>query len=622
MRGDHLGAARAVPSSADHVRSRWAWGIVVVGSLAAAVLGARSPQGWAGFTAAAVVTVVAAGLLGGLGPGIAAAFGVTIAFWIGSPDGDPSMTSSDHLLGVIGIAVAAAAIVLAIEAVRAGRLHRAREAERAERLTQLDHALAEHASSPPSDREEFCRLAAQASGAVAATVVADEEPHGTASGRGPEAQASILLPARTTLGRRLRLVFEDRAQLEANPSWYLDAVARRCLAALERHEHRSSTTTARDHEKSLRQATDALVSAGDPAAVVESLRTVLVPRVADVVDVRLARGVSRPGLEDPPPARASDPPGAVSVQVSDGSRVLGSLVAARLGGEIDDAGRALLAALAPVVGRALTGAVRRQQLDQTLHTLGRSLIPESLLSVDGLQLASRFLPAATAEDVGGDFYDAVRGHDGAVTLIIGDVQGKGVEAATITAVARHTLRAGALAGDSPAAMLSRLNEVLLYGQAERSSGGVPAPTRFVTAAVASLAPTTDGFDLAVARGGQPPPVLVRSDGHVEQLSPAGPLLGVSTGVSFEELTTSLDVADTLILYTDGVTEQRRTQNLFDELQLGLLVRNRLAAVDAEEIAQLIQDTVLIVTSKGARDDVAVLVACVRPRGGGTSPLTA
>jgi sigma-B regulation protein RsbU (phosphoserine phosphatase) len=252
------------------------------------------------------------------------------------------------------------------------------------------------------------------------------------------------------------------------------------------------------------------------------------------------------------------------------------------------------------VGRALDAAYRMATQAQAKGTLERSLLPDALLPVPGLQLASRHLPAQGNNDVSGDFYDAIRTGD-AVTLIVGDVQGKGIDAATLTSLARHTLRAGALQGHRPAELLGHLNTALLYGQEEQMAGGRDHVLRFVTAAAARLEPSDDGtpgFSLTVARAGQPPPIVVRGDGRFEPIEPRGMLLGVAEIPEFEEATTTFAVGDTLVLYTDGVIEQRGdTGNALSEQHLGMLVRNRRGVIDAEAIAQLIED------------DVAILVAC-------------
>jgi serine phosphatase RsbU (regulator of sigma subunit) len=266
------------------------------------------------------------------------------------------------------------------------------------------------------------------------------------------------------------------------------------------------------------------------------------------------------------------------------------------------------------IGRALDAAHRVSAQAQAMRTLERSLLPDALLPVPGLQLATRYVPAQGSHDVGGDFYDAIRTGD-SVTLIVGDVQGKGIDAATLTSLARHTLRAGALAGQRPAELLRHLNTALLYGQEEQLAGGRDSVLRFVTAAVARLDPTDGdgaGFTVSIARAGQPPPIIVRGDGRFEPVEPPGVLLGVCEIPQFEEATTTFAVGDTLVLYTDGVIEQRGASgNAMSEQHLGMLVRNRRGVIDAEAIAQLIEDTVHLVASEDVRDDVAILVACAR-----------
>ena len=153
----------------------------------------------------------------------------------------------------------------------------------------------------------------------------------------------------------------------------------------------------------------------------------------------------------------------------------------------DDAAATAVAARAD---RALAAAERVATQMDGMRQLERSLLPAALLPVPGLQLASRYVPAKGSHEVGGDFYDAVR-TDACVTLIVGDVQGKGIAAATLTSLARHTLRTAALMGGTPAELLMQLNQALLYGQQEQLASGHDRLLRFVTAAVARLEPTND-----------------------------------------------------------------------------------------------------------------------------------
>ena len=265
------------------------------------------------------------------------------------------------------------------------------------------------------------------------------------------------------------------------------------------------------------------------------------------------------------------------------------------------------------IALALDGARRVAAQVDGMRRLERSLLPAALLTVPGIQLASRYVPAQGTHEVGGDFYDALRTGT-SITLIVGDVQGKGIDAATLTALARHTLRAGALMGQYPAELLRELNRALLYGQEEQLASGRDHLLRFVTAAVARLDAVGDDtgeFVVTVARAGQPPPLIVRSDGRFETIEPRGVLLGVCESPAYDEITATLAVGDTLVLYTDGVIEQRAAAGkAMSEQHLGMLIRNRRGVVDAEAIAQLVEDTVHLVAPEDVRDDVAILVACV------------
>jgi sigma-B regulation protein RsbU (phosphoserine phosphatase) len=242
--------------------------------------------------------------------------------------------------------------------------------------------------------------------------------------------------------------------------------------------------------------------------------------------------------------------------------------------------------------------------------LEHSLLPEITLPVPNLQVATRYLAATEGHAAGGDFYDVLRVPAGGAVLVVGDVQGKGVEAATLTSTARHTLRAAALAGAGPAEMLDQLNRALLYGHAERMEMTGEPTVRFVTASVVGLTPTSTGFRAVVASGGHPPPLLVRPGGTVEHLVVEGPLLGVFEGTCYEERTVDLELSDVLLMYTDGVTEQREQPDLFDEAQLGRLVRNMLTARHADAVAQQILDTVVVLSPREVRDDIALIVARV------------
>ena len=179
--------------------------------------------------------------------------------------------------------------------------------------------------------------------------------------------------------------------------------------------------------------------------------------------------------------------------------------------------RALLNALA---GQAAI-AIARAQLYEREHTVSQtlqaSLLPRALPAVPGLDLAGRLESGAKGVEVGGDFYDAFAIGDGAWGIAIGDVCGKGVDAAALTALARHTVRAAAHAHESPAAVLDALNRAVLDES---------RPGQFLTAVFARLTPRPDGgFRLTLACGGHPPPVVVDAAGAPRELECSGHAAG-------------------------------------------------------------------------------------------------
>jgi serine phosphatase RsbU (regulator of sigma subunit) len=162
-------------------------------------------------------------------------------------------------------------------------------------------------------------------------------------------------------------------------------------------------------------------------------------------------------------------------------------------------------------------------------------------------------------------------------------------------------------------MLEHVNAALLYDQSEAREAEGEIDVRFVTSAVVLLSPTETGFHARAAAGGHPPPLVVRADGTVEAMDTSGMLLGMQTGPHLTEACTELALADTVVLYTDGVTDQRGAP--FDDVALGRLLRNRVGVADADAVAQLVLDTVLLMAPGQARDDLAVLVATVTRRDG-------
>jgi sigma-B regulation protein RsbU (phosphoserine phosphatase) len=193
--------------------------------------------------------------------------------------------------------------------------------------------------------------------------------------------------------------------------------------------------------------------------------------------------------------------------------------------------------------------VERERLQVLVTTLQRSLLPPALPAVPGLEVAA-YYRAASRDEVGGDFYDLFPLSQDRYGLFLGDVCGKGAQAAAVTSLIRYTLRAAAVYDPDPAAALGTLDAALQQG--------FPADMEhFCSVIFGLLTPDGDGFILTLARGAHPDPLLIHADGTASYLAiPGGPLVGVFDVAVFEATTIRLEPGDTLLLYTDGLTEAR------------------------------------------------------------------
>lgn len=236
--------------------------------------------------------------------------------------------------------------------------------------------------------------------------------------------------------------------------------------------------------------------------------------------------------------------------------------------------------------------------------LGVSLLPDRLPNVPGAEIASGFHPASDTHGIGGDFYDVFRvGKPRCWMVVVGDVCGKGAEAASLTALARYTLRAAAIQeGAEPARLLTQLNEALCLQRSD---------DRFVTAVCAFLDTDEEGpLRVTVSVAGHPPPLIVRADGTIERVTTRGALLGVWDDPGLSETSTELGPGDRLVLYTDGVLEAHAPEGPFEE---GF--ERALAELPAQSSTETIGSLhrVLDLGGGDARDDIAVLVVQPEPR---------
>jgi PAS domain S-box-containing protein len=193
---------------------------------------------------------------------------------------------------------------------------------------------------------------------------------------------------------------------------------------------------------------------------------------------------------------------------------------------------------------------------QAALTLQESLLPARLPTVPGWQLASSYAAGDTTVEVGGDFFDVVELDEGFLA-VVGDVTGKGVQAAALTALARYTLATAARFDPSPAAVVSLLNDVLVH----RSD------ISLLTVACAYIVPSASGARLRLTSAGHPLPVLARAGQAPTTVGPPGLLLGMTGSARWEETEIELAPGDTLLFYTDGVTDTPSGGERFGEERL-------------------------------------------------------
>jgi PAS domain S-box-containing protein len=248
-------------------------------------------------------------------------------------------------------------------------------------------------------------------------------------------------------------------------------------------------------------------------------------------------------------------------------------------------------------GVAIENARVHEARSHIATTLQRSLLPPRLPEVPGLTIAARFRAAGLSSEVGGDFYDLFAAADGWM-VVIGDVTGKGPVAAAITSLARYTLRTAALYERTPERVLKRLNDVLLED---------PERRQLCTAVCAHLSQHGDVFRIRLACAGHPPPYVIRAGNGAEPAGHFGTLLGAFEEVSWDPDELELHAGDTLVLYTDGVTDTTRgTGERFGQEQLAALLSgcDHLAP---EDIAKRIDAALMAFEEGPQRDDLAVLV---------------
>jgi PAS domain S-box-containing protein len=299
---------------------------------------------------------------------------------------------------------------------------------------------------------------------------------------------------------------------------------------------------------------------------------------------------------------------AVTLPLTARGRVLGALtlVMAESGRTYTDDLVSLAESLASGAGLALDNARLYAEQVAVARSLQRSLLPADLPPVPGAELAARYRAAGRANEVGGDFYDVFPATEGEWGFVIGDVVGKGAEAAAITSLVRATLQASTLRGDSPGQALRVVDEAL-----RRRPGAI----QFCSAIHGRMRQARGGgLDIRLFNAGHPPAFVVRGDGEVERLDIAGTLLGVTATPEFGESVLHLEEGDAIVLYTDGATELRGPDPWRGESALTTALESA-AGASTREIAERVEHHALVQSGGELRDDLAVLAIRAVPAAG-------
>ncbi len=257
-------------------------------------------------------------------------------------------------------------------------------------------------------------------------------------------------------------------------------------------------------------------------------------------------------------------------------------------------------------GAALSAARVYGEQSAITQTLMRDLLPPRLQRLNGVEITGGYRPAEAGERIGGDFYDVHPGSTAAESalVVLGDVCGKGLEAAVLTGKIRNTLQALMPMADDHGRMLNLLNGALLNSH----------HTRFATLVMASVQRAENQVQLRLTSAGHPAPLVVRVDGSVEEIPTHGTLIGVLQTIDIHSVEAVLQPGETCLLYTDGFTEARGGplgDELFGEERLKRALAE-CAGMPGEVVVEHIQMLADQWLRNGSHDDMAVIAISAPP----------
>lgn len=298
-------------------------------------------------------------------------------------------------------------------------------------------------------------------------------------------------------------------------------------------------------------------------------------------------------------------PGAVlAVPLMAGGEPLGALVLIRRvpRGAFDQVD--LVHQFAHHAARALESATRFDDQSRIVDVLRSDLLPNPLPEVPGARLSSVYDPAQSHAKVGGDFYDVHLREDGTATFVLGDVCGNGLEAAVHSGRVRKSLHTLLLVEQRPAQLLYLVNAALLAAGSKL----------FTTLVVGTMVPQQSGLRVTVACGGHPPPLVLRTGGLVEEVAARGGIVGVLPEVRFHSTTLTLRPGETLLMYSDGVTEARAghdREDLFGDERLRAALC-ACAGMDVEALVGKVRQAAFDWLGPAEHDDLTLLALQANP----------
>lgn len=287
-------------------------------------------------------------------------------------------------------------------------------------------------------------------------------------------------------------------------------------------------------------------------------------------------------------------------------RTLGAItfVSAESGRSFDEADLQLAEELARRAAMAVDNARLYTELSGIADTLQAELLPTEIPDIPGVDVAVRYRAAGELNRVGGDFYDVFGRQPNEWVVVIGDVSGKGAPAAAVTALARYTLRTAVSNAARPSQALDALNDALLERRRDQE---------FCSVAVAYVTLTAEGLAVKLSLGGHPPAMVKRASGEFELAGTPGLLMGFARNPPLTDDDFVLYPGDTLLFYTDGVTDASHQGDRFGDARLAELFRGLDGRLHAADFTEIIENTAVGHAGFQPQDDMA-LVAVQVPAG--------